>query len=115
MKLAPWYERFAELRKQGRAFRQGSRRSAENLVVETWRAATDAFRYRPSEELEGCGDGACVVAPPRGMHTNSHCRCDEHRLRAAVLALRAELERRSVMLPEEEAAWRLVGAPYEET
>lgn len=41
--------------------------------------------------LEGCGDGSCVIAPPKGQHTNAGCRCDERRLRRAVQVLKARV------------------------
>jgi hypothetical protein len=27
--------------------------------------------------LLGCGDGNCVIQPPKGMHTNGGCKCSK--------------------------------------
>ena len=58
----------------------------------------------------GCGDHSCDVAPPGGMGTNGHCRCDEVALRRAVramrrtiAALRAELTEATARRQEAEA------------
>ena len=43
--------------------------------------------------MKGCGDYACVIEKPKGMGTNSRCRCPEWKLRKEVLRLRTENER----------------------
>lgn len=48
-------------------------------------------------EIEGCGDTSCRCRPTSGMATNGGCRCDEHRVHAALDAWRRyamELEAR---------------------
>jgi hypothetical protein len=39
-------------------------------------------------EIEGCGDTSCRCHPPSGVATNGGCRCDEHRVHAALAAWR---------------------------
>lgn len=54
----------------------------ENKVL---RDALERMRKDPIETpFNGC-DNSCVVARPRGMATNGGCRCDERKLRQAVL------------------------------
>ncbi len=31
------------------------------------------------EAVGGCGDGSCLICPPKGLHTNAGCRCPRHR------------------------------------
>lgn len=31
----------------------------------------DAYR----QSLHGCGNGGCLIKPPKGQHTNAGCRC----------------------------------------
>lgn len=76
------------------------RPDAANAVREAWFAGIDSVRAREIPELEGCGDSSCVVAPPKGMHTNGGCRCDERRLRRAVMALRADRDRLTALSAE---------------
>ena len=48
-------------------------------------------------DIEGCGDTSCRCRPPSGVATNGGCRCDEHRVHAALDAWRRyamELEAR---------------------
>lgn len=48
-------------------------------------------------EIECCGDTSCRCRPPSGVATNGGCRCDEHRVHAALDAWRRyamELEAR---------------------
>lgn len=48
-------------------------------------------------DIEGCGDTSCRCRPPSGVATNGGCRCDEHRVHAALAAWRRyamELEAR---------------------
>jgi len=43
-------------------------------------------------------DSSCVVARPRGMHTNGGCRCTEQTLRRAVHYWRDVAERRQAQI-----------------
>ena len=47
------------------------------------------------ERLGGCGDGGCIISPPKGMHTNGGCKCNRipHKMSAAIHYLRKEVER----------------------
>lgn len=62
----------------------------------------DAMKIDPGDmPLQGCGDGSCIVAKgPGGMHTNGGCRCDERRLRQAVMWWRRVAEFRLVTIDE---------------
>lgn len=73
--------------------RKAKRGDAESLVLLAWGAGVESVRSRPRLELEGCGDNSCIVAKPKGMATNGGCRCDERRLRLAVMALHGEIAR----------------------
>lgn len=46
-------------------------------------------------EIGGCGDGGCIVLPPKGMHTNGGCRCnrDQVKMSRLVHALKQEIKR----------------------
>jgi hypothetical protein len=44
----------------------------------------------PGDEVEGCGDGSCIIQAPKGQHTNGGCRCEEPRLRRGVRYWRAK-------------------------
>ena len=41
--------------------------------------------------IGGCGDGGCLVMPPKGMHTNGGCRCmwDKYKAQKTVHAYMA--------------------------
>lgn len=70
-------------------------------LFEALSLGAESVRAAPPIELEGCGDGSCIVARPKGMHTNGGCRCDERRLRMAVHAWRREADRLSALLLKE--------------
>jgi hypothetical protein len=55
-------------------------------LVSLYQKQLDAIRADPGDlPVTGCGDSSCVVARPRGQHTNSGCRCDARELRRALL------------------------------
>lgn len=62
-------------------------------IAEAYFAGVESVKARPVLDLQGCGDGGCIVARPTGMHTNGGCHCEPRALRIAALALRAELDR----------------------
>ena len=53
----------------------------------------------------GCTDGACIIARPKGMHTNGGCRCARELQRFGKAGLRAALllRERQVSIAELEA------------
>lgn len=60
----------------------------DTFILRAWRAGYDSRTPKNPPELVGCGDNSCIVAKPTGMATNGGCRCDEQRLKRAVMALR---------------------------
>jgi hypothetical protein len=36
------------------------------------------YKIDYNKVLLGCGDGNCVIQPPKGMHTNGGCKCAKY-------------------------------------
>lgn len=85
----------------------------DTFILRAWRVGYDSRTPKNPPELVGCGDNSCIVAKPTGMATNGGCRCDEQRLKRAVMALRqmviSEGDRRAEDMRERCAA---VSAQY---
>lgn len=71
-----------------------------------FRAGIEAVLNALDERLTligGCGDGGCLVMPPKGMHTNGGCRCmwDKYKAQQVVNAHKAfEAEVSTLKRPE---------------
>jgi hypothetical protein len=92
-----------DLAKVRAQFRGASRNEIDAAILVAWKAALDSVKARQPHEVTGlgCGDGGCVIATPRGMHTNGGCHCEERALRRAVLIYRAECDRLTALLSEQ--------------
>lgn len=43
---------------------------------------------KPFAHMQGCGDHGCLIDPPKGIGTNSGCRCHQERSKASIIVQR---------------------------
>lgn len=68
--------------------------------VEFLRRTIERMRQEPGDVPFVACDNSCVITRPTSAATNGGCRCDEQKLRRAVLSLRRRAEFQQVIIQE---------------
>jgi hypothetical protein len=95
--------------------RQSPQELAALREADVYRKMYERVTAEPGDmPVSGCGDSSCIVESARsrgGQHTNGGCRCEGHKLRAAMAywKRRAEFLQETIRLMKEEQRGRDVG------